>query len=167
MIVSDQGRVIQSSAVMAAGTLVSRITGFIRNIIIVATLGTALLGDAYNVGNTMPNVLYNLLIGGALTAVFLPQIIRAAQDSDGGEVFISRLVTLILSILILLTLMAMAMAGLLLKLYAPTFTGREAEITLIFIWFCLPQIIFYGLFALLGQIANAKGVFAQIGRAHV
>jgi len=167
MIVSDQGRVIQSSAVMAAGTLVSRITGFIRNIIIVATLGTALLGDAYNVGNTMPNVLYNLLIGGALTAVFLPQIIRAAQDSDGGEAFVSRLVTLILSMLILLTLIAMAMAGLLLKLYAPTFTGREAEITLIFIWFCLPQIIFYGLFALLGQIANAKGVFAPMAWAPI
>jgi putative peptidoglycan lipid II flippase len=164
---SDQAKVIQSSAAMAAGTLVSRITGFIRNIIIVATLGTALLGDAYNVGNTMPNVLYNLLIGGALTAVFLPQIVRAAQDSDGGEAFISRLVTLILSILILLTFMAMAMAGLLLKLYAPTFTGREAEITLIFIWFCLPQIIFYGLFALLGQIANAKGVFAPMAWAPI
>lgn len=51
---------------MAAGTLISRITGFIRNILIVALLGTSLLGDSYNVGNTMPNILYNLILGGHL-----------------------------------------------------------------------------------------------------
>ena len=82
---------IKSSALMAAGTLISRITGFIRNILIVALLGTSLLGDSYNVGNTMPNILYNLILGGALTAVFLPQIVRAAKDPAGESLFISRL----------------------------------------------------------------------------
>jgi putative peptidoglycan lipid II flippase len=159
--------VIRSSAVMAAGTLISRATGFIRNIIIVALFGTSLLGDAYNVGNTTPNILYNLLIGGALTAVFLPQIVRAMRDGDGGALFISRLTTLILALLFLITLAAMALAPVLLKIYAPTFSGREAEISLIFIWFCLPQIFFYGLFAILGQIANARGVFGPMAWAPI
>ncbi len=66
----------KASSLMAAGTIVSRITGLIRNLLLVALLGTALLGDTYNVGNTMPNILYNLLVGGALTAVFVPQIVK-------------------------------------------------------------------------------------------
>jgi len=61
---------------MALGTIISRITGFIRGILIVAVLGTALLADTYNVANTMPNILYNLLVGGALTAIFIPQLVR-------------------------------------------------------------------------------------------
>ncbi|MGA1669800.1 MAG: murein biosynthesis integral membrane protein MurJ, partial [Candidatus Nanopelagicaceae bacterium] len=153
---------IKSTLVMALGTLFSRITGFIRNVVIVALLGTALLGDAYNVGNTMPNIVYNLIIGGALTAVFLPQIVRALKDEDGGSAFISKLVTLVVTTLLLITTIAIILAPLLIKIYAPTFDGREAEITLIFMLFCLPQILFYGLFALLGQIANSRGSFAPM-----
>ncbi|MGA0866480.1 MAG: murein biosynthesis integral membrane protein MurJ [Candidatus Nanopelagicaceae bacterium] len=153
---------IKSTLVMALGTLFSRITGFIRNIVIVALLGTALLGDAYNVGNTMPNIVYNLIIGGALTAVFLPQIVRALKDEDGGSAFISKLVTLVMTTLLLITTIAIILAPILIKIYAPTFDGREAEITLIFMLFCLPQILFYGLFALLGQIANSRGSFAPM-----
>ena len=153
---------IRSSLLMAAGTLFSRITGFIRNLVIVALLGTTLLGDAYNVGNTMPNIVYNLIIGGALTAVFLPQIVRAMKDHDGGSAFISKLFTLVISALLLIAVIAILLSPFLVRLYAPTFTGREAEITLIFMLFCLPQILFYGLFALLGQIANSRGSFAPM-----
>lgn len=153
---------IKSTLVMALGTLFSRITGFIRNIVIVALLGTALLGDAYNVGNTMPNIVYNLIVGGALTAVFLPQIVRALKDHDGGSAFISKLFTLVVSTLLTLTTLAILVAPLLINIYAPSFDGREAEITLIFMLFCLPQILFYGIFALLGQIANSRGSFAPM-----
>lgn len=153
---------IRSSAVMAVGTLISRVTGFIRNLVIVALLGTTLLGDTYNVGNTMPNIIYNLIIGGALTAVFLPQIVRAGKDSDGGSGFISKLVTLVMLALIVLTIIAMLIAPFFLQLYAPTFTGREADLALIFTWFCLPQIIFYGLYAILGQIANSRSIFGPM-----
>ena len=62
--------IVKASSAMALGTIFSRITGLIRNLMLASVLGTALLGDTYNVGNTMPNILYNLLIGGALTAVF-------------------------------------------------------------------------------------------------
>ena len=153
---------IRSSLLMALGTLLSRITGFIRNIIIVALLGTTLLGDAYNVGNTMPNIVYNLIIGGALTAVFLPQIVRALKDDDAGRAFISKLVTLVMATLLIITALALLFAPFFLNLYAPTFDGREREIALIFMYFCLPQIFFYGLFAILGQIANSRDSFAPM-----
>ena len=57
-------QLLRASSVMAVGTIASRITGLIRNLLLVALLGTAILGDTYNVANTMPNILYNLLIGG-------------------------------------------------------------------------------------------------------
>ena len=68
---------------MAIGTITARITGLIRGLLVVALLGTALLGDTFNVANTMPNILYNLLVGGALTSVFMPQIVRSLRDEDG------------------------------------------------------------------------------------
>ena len=63
---------IKSSAIMAAGTIVSRFTGLIRNLLTVAALGTALFADTFNVANTIPTILYILLAGGALNAVFVP-----------------------------------------------------------------------------------------------
>lgn len=89
----------RASGVMAIGTILSRITGFFRAILAVAVLGTALLADTYNVANTMPNILYNLLVGGALTAIFVPQLVRSFSDEDGGDGFASRLVTTISGIL--------------------------------------------------------------------
>ena len=85
----------RASGIMALGTIISRITGFIRGILIVAVLGTALLADTYNVANTMPNILYNLLVGGALTAIFIPQLVRSFEHDDGGDGFASRLITTI------------------------------------------------------------------------
>ena len=90
-----QHELFRASSVMAVGTIISRITGFIGSVIVIATLGTALLADAFNVANTMPNILYNLLVGGALTAIFIPQLVRAFDDPDGGHLFASRLVTTI------------------------------------------------------------------------
>ena len=94
----------RASGIMAIGTILSRITGFFRAILGVAVLGTALLADTYNVANTTPNILYNLLVGGALTAIFVPQLVRSFQDEDGGDGFASRLVTTISGILLLLVL---------------------------------------------------------------
>lgn len=151
---------------MAVGTIFSRITGFFRAILGVAVLGTALLADTYNVANTMPNILYNLLVGGALTAIFVPQLVRAAQDSDGGDGFASRLVTTISGILLALVIVGIALAPQLVQLYAPEFsaTGFEHEraIAIAFTRYCLPQIFFLGLFTMLGQVANSRGSFAPL-----
>jgi len=159
---SDDLFFIRSSSLMALGTIFSRITGLIRNLLIVAVLGTAILGDTFSVANTMPNILYNLLVGGALTAIFIPQIIRASRGEDGGSLFISRLFTATSSVLLLIVIAALLASPLLVKIYAPTFTGREYEITLTFMRYCIPQIFFLGLFSILGQIANAKGKFGPM-----
>ena len=156
-------QLLRASSVMAVGTIASRVTGLIRNLLLVALLGTAILGDTYNVANTMPNILYNLLIGGALTAVFVPQIVRSLRDSDQGAAFISRLFTVTVTFLLLLTVIGIVFAPVIVNLYAPEFSNRpEFDITVTFMRYCLPQIFFLGLFALLGQIANAKGKFGPM-----
>ena len=156
----------RASGIMAIGTILSRITGFFRAILAVAVLGTALLADSYNVANTMPNILYNLLVGGALTAIFVPQLIRSFSDEDGGNGFASRLVTTISGILLLLVLIGVIFAPALVRLYAPEFTTsgfeKEFEIAVAFTRDCLPQIFFLGLFTMLGQVANARGSFAPL-----
>jgi len=159
----SDNQLLRASSVMAVGTIASRVTGLIRNLLLVALLGTAILGDTYNVANTMPNILYNLLIGGALTAVFVPQIVRSLRDSDQGAAFISRLFTVTVTFLLLLTVIGIVFAPVIVNLYAPEFSNRpEFDITVTFMRFCLPQIFFLGLFALLGQIANAKGKFGPM-----
>jgi putative peptidoglycan lipid II flippase len=156
----------RASGIMALGTIISRITGFIRGILIVAVLGTALLADTYNVANTMPNILYNLLVGGALTAIFIPQLVRSFDHEDGGDGFASRLITTISLILLALVAIGVYFAPALVRLYAPEFftTGFESEkeIAIAFTRYCLPQIFFLGLFTMLGQVANARGSFGPL-----
>jgi len=154
---------LRSSTVMAIGTVFSRVTGLLRGLLTVALLGTALLGDTFNVANTMPNILYNLIIGGALTAVFVPQLVRATREADGGSAFISSLLTATVLVLGVLTAVAVAAAPLLVRAFATSYVGRpEFHLTVLIMRWCLPQIFFMGLFALLGQIANAKEKFAAM-----
>ena len=156
----------RASGIMALGTIISRVTGFIRGILIVAVLGTALLADTYNVANTMPNILYNLLVGGALTAIFIPQLVRSFEHEDGGDDFASRLITTISLILLVLVSLGMFFAPVLVRLYAPEFFTvgfeTEQEIAIAFTRYCLPQIFFLGLFTMLGQVANARGSFGPL-----
>jgi putative peptidoglycan lipid II flippase len=156
----------RASGIMALGTILSRITGFIRGILIVAVLGTTLLADTYNVANTMPNILYNLLVGGALTAIFIPQLVRSFDHKDGGDGFASRLITTISLILLVLVAIGVYFAPTLVRLYAPEFftPGFEAQkdIAIAFTRYCLPQIFFLGLFTMLGQVANARGSFGPL-----
>ena len=156
----------RASGIMAIGTILSRITGFVRALLAVAVLGTALLADTLNVANTMPNILYNLLVGGALTAIFVPQLVRSFEDQDGGHGFASRLVTTISLILLVLVAVGVIFAPALVRLYAPEFSTpgfeTEQEIAVAFTRYCLPQIFFLGLFTMLGQVANARGSFAPL-----
>ncbi len=159
----SEGNLIRSSSVMAIGTVFARITGLIRGLLVVNLLGTAILGDTFNIANTMPNILYNLLVGGALTSVFMPQIVRSLRDPDGGDGFISRLYTISLLFLFSVTVLGVIFSPLLVQIYAPKYVGRpEFDITVTLMRFCLPQVFFLGLFAVLGQIANAKNKFGPM-----
>ena len=156
----------RASSVMAVGTILSRIGGFVRSVLTVAVLGTALLADSFNVANTMPNIIYNLMVGGALTAIFVPQLVKAMDHADEGSDFASRLLTTISAILLGLTLIGIIFAPWLVRIYAPEFATpgfeHEYQISIEFMRYCLPQIFFLGIFTMLGQIANSRGSFAPL-----
>lgn len=158
---------LRSSTTMAVGTIISRITGMARNLLIVAALGTAIFADTYNVANTIPNITYILIIGGALNAVFVPQLVRAMQEGEeAGSLFASRLVTAVSMALLVMTVLAVLAAPVLISLYANRFSApgleREHELVIAFARYCLPQIFFYGLYAMLGQITTAKNKFGPM-----
>jgi putative peptidoglycan lipid II flippase len=154
------GGLLRSSAVMALGTVASRLLGFVRNAVIVIALGTGPLGDVYNVANTFPNVVYDMLLGGILTAVHVPMLVRALEkDRAYGEEYEARLLTIVLGGLLVLTGIAMFCAPLLVDLYASGFTPDQHKLAVIFALFFLPQIFFYGVGALAGASLNARGSF--------
>lgn len=153
----------RASRLMALGTMASRATGLIRQFMIVATLTTGTLGDAYNAGNNLPNIIYILVLGGALNAVFVPQLVRAMnRDRDGGAAFASRLVTLTVVTLLVLTIAAVVAAPQLVDLFTSFTHPEDRAVAIIFAELCLPQIFFYGVFVILGQILNAQGRFGPM-----
>ena len=152
-----------SSAVMATGTVLSRLTGVARDIAAAAALGFYLVADAFSLGNSLPNILYILVIGGALNAVFVPQLVRRMkEDADGGQAYADRLLTLVVTALLVLSVLAVVAAPLIVDLYTPAdYPPAEFELAVAFARLCLPQILFYGAYAMLGQVLNARGHFAM------
>ncbi|NUR93715.1 MAG: murein biosynthesis integral membrane protein MurJ, partial [Kribbellaceae bacterium] len=152
----------RSSTAMAFGTVGSRLTGFVRTALLAAAIGTALFADAFNVANTIPNMIYVLLLGGALNAAFVPQLVRAMkQDEDGGIAYTDRRVTAAGLLLLTISAVTTAAAPLLVDVYTD-FTGSQRSLTIALARYCLPQIAFYGLFTILGQILNARGRFGPM-----
>ena len=153
---------------MAVGTLVSRGTGFLRTLVLTYAIGTTFLGNAYNNPNTLPNTVYYLMLGGIFTAVVVPLLVRAAKrDPDRGEAYAQRMFTLGALALLVVTVLATALAGPLVTLTAPTIHGPPgshgaAEHNLMVLWayFFIPQIFFYGMSSLIGAILNTRGRFA-------
>ncbi|MFJ3794062.1 murein biosynthesis integral membrane protein MurJ [Kitasatospora sp. NPDC090091] len=161
----EAGGVLRSSALMAAGTVVSRATGLIRQVLQGAALGTGLLATTYNQANTVPTSLYFLLIGGALNSVLVPQLVRArTEDADGGTAFEQRLVTLVLCVLGVGAVLATWAAPEIISVYQQdTPTNHDAfELTVVFARFLLPQIFFYGVFSIFGQVLNARNRFGAM-----
>lgn len=147
---------------MAAGTLASRITGVFRDITLVAAIGTGIFSDTYSVANSIPNIIYILIAGGAINAVFIPALIRHMEDDpDSGKQFTDQLLTLVGLILFGIVLLTLILAGLIVHLYATRlWTPQEFDVATIFARWCLPQIFFYGLYTLAAQILNSRNSFA-------
>jgi putative peptidoglycan lipid II flippase len=158
---AENVNVVRSSGVMALGTLASRGTGFLRTLVIAYVLGVGAVSTAYQNANTLPNAVYDLMLGGILTSVVVPLLVNAAKrDADGGEAYDQRMFTLATLALAALTLVATLAAGLLVDLYAHDLTGSEHRLTVIFAFFFIPQIFFYGVSSLAGGVLNARGHFA-------
>ena len=165
---TQRSSLIRSSAGMAVGTLVSRGTGFLRTLVLVYAVGIGALGNAYNNANTLPNTVYYLMLGGIFTSVVVPLLVRAARrDPDRGEAYAQRVFTLGALALLAVTVLATLLAGPLVHLYAPSINGPPgshlaAEHNLMVVWayWFIPQIFFYGMSSLIGAILNTRGRFA-------
>ena len=157
----DSSTLMHSTRAMAGGTITSRLTGMLREPVVGAALGTGLLGDAYGVANVVPNILYILLVGGVLNAVFVPQLVRhMADDPDGGDGYADRLITLVGTVLLVVTILAVLLAPYLVRIYAtPRYTQQQLDLATAFARLCLPQIFFYGVYTMLSQVLNARGRF--------
>ncbi len=154
--------VARSGAIMAAGSVVSRATGFARSAVVAAAIGVGTLADGYAVGNALPTIVYMLLIGGALNAVFVPELVKAAKEhADGGAAYTDRLLTACVLALLALTAGAVWAAPAIIDVYTDYPPDRTAT-AVAFARYCLPQIFFLGLFTLLGQVLNARGRFGAM-----
>ncbi|QMU79886.1 murein biosynthesis integral membrane protein MurJ [Streptacidiphilus sp. PB12-B1b] len=159
------GSLLSSSAIMAAGTLVSRGTGFVRTMVITFAIGVGTMGDAYNVANTLPTLLYILVGGGALNAVFVPQLVRSMKnDEDGGEAYASRLLTLVVVGLGGVVFATVLAAPLLVRLVSDSImrNPESASVTVSLARYCLPTIFFMGVHVVMGQVLNARGKFGAM-----
>ncbi len=157
----QRSSLVRSSAGMAAGTLASRVTGFLRTFVFVAALGTGNLADAYNNSNTLPNTVYYLMLGGIFTSALVPLLVKAAKrDPDHGEAYAQRIFTLGVIALFTVTLVATLLAGPLVYLYAAAIKGTEHNLMVVWAYFFIPQIFFYGMSSLIGAILNTRGRFA-------
>ncbi|KFJ01429.1 murein biosynthesis integral membrane protein MurJ [Bifidobacterium stellenboschense] len=154
---SNVGR---NSLIMASGTMASRITGQIRTILLAACLGTTgIAANAYQTGSMIPQVLFTVISGGIFNAVLVPQIVRTLKEHDAQE-RLNKLITLAIALLAGMTLLMMLATPLLTMLYLDNSWGpAERALVNAFTLWCMPQIFFYGLYTVLGQILAAKDNF--------
>ncbi|MDF0753990.1 murein biosynthesis integral membrane protein MurJ [Gardnerella greenwoodii] len=150
----------RNSVIMASGTAASRITGQIRTILLAAALGTTgLAANAYQAGSMIPQLIYTLVSGGIFNAVLVPQIVRTLEKKNAEE-RLNKLITFAIGLLLTVTILMAAATPVLTMLYA----GGSQEmqtLTCAFTLWCMPQIFFYGLYTVLGQVLAAKGRFAM------
>lgn len=164
----DQKRILANTAVMAAGTVVSRFSGFIRSTLLAAALGVSLHADLFTIANTVPNMLYILLAGGVFNAVLVPQLVRSMKnDADGGAAYVDRVMTLAILFLGTVTVLLVVFAPLVMSVvlgseYDGARLAEERRSAIDFARFCLPQVFFYGMFVLVGQVLNARGRFGPM-----
>jgi len=165
---TERSRVLANSAVMAAGTVVSRISGFVRGALLAAALGPRLHGDIFNIANTVPNMLYILLAGGVVNAVLVPQLVRAMRDDpDGGAAYTNRIITLGALFLGVVTVLLVIAAPWVMQLFLSSqfddpALAPQRDSVIDFARYCLPQVFFYGMFVLIGQVLNARGRFGPM-----
>lgn len=162
-----------ATAIIASGTLVSRILGFVSGVVAAQTIGIVGTGaNTFALANQLPNNIAILLAAGLFNAVFVPAIVRAGLHDDGGARFINRLVTLGIVVFLGVGVLATLAAPLLVTLYAKLgpaadsgFSDADIALATAFAYWCLPQVLFYALYSLLGEVLNARGVYGPFSWA--
>ncbi|GHF57862.1 murein biosynthesis integral membrane protein MurJ [Amycolatopsis bartoniae] len=159
---------VKSSSRIAIASLISRITGFFWKIMLVWAVGTSVVNDSFNIANTLPNIVFELLLGGVLSSVVVPLLVRSQDDPDGGEAYTQRMLTVAFVLLLAGSVVAVIAAPALTSLYLDGGSGQaNPALTTAFARLLLPEILFYGLFALLSAVLNAKQIFGPAAWAPV
>lgn len=152
--------VARSSLVMASGTVISRLLGFVRTVVLALTIGvTTDAADAFGVANQLPNNVYAIIAGGVLSAVLVPQIVKARSHKDDGLGYIDRLLTLAITVFAVVTVAATLAAPFLVSIYTTGWSPAQLALATAFAYWCLPQLFFYGLYSMLGEVLNARSAF--------
>lgn len=152
--------VARNSTIMAIGTFGSRILGFVRAALLVAAIGVGVAADSFTIANTLPTQLFVLINGGLISALLIPQLTKAMLRKDGGQDFSDRLITLCLLVLAGTTIIAMAITPWIIDLLTrPNSSDAFMHLTTFMAYICMPQLFFYGLYAVLGQVLQARGNF--------
>ncbi|MGV0396777.1 murein biosynthesis integral membrane protein MurJ [Corynebacterium suicordis] len=156
---TSDAQVVRAGGSMAIATLISRITGFMRMVLIGSVLGPA-VASAFNTANTLPNLITELVLGAVLTALVVPVLVRAEkEDSDKGEAFIRRLLTLTFSLTVIITLLSILLTPVLTRVMLDTEGKVDVQMATAFGYLVLPQIFFYAMFAVFMAILNTKQIF--------
>jgi putative peptidoglycan lipid II flippase len=159
---------VRNTAMMTVGTTLSRTTGFLRLAAMAYAIGVteSRLPDAYNIANITPNILYELALGGILTAVVVPVVVEWLQERGRDEAWevVRRLLTLAIVVLSALTVLGIVFAPLIVDLYTSGVPGEDQAIvreyaTFFLRWF-MPQIVFYGVGAVAIGLLQAHRRFA-------
>lgn len=153
-------RIGRASALLASGTIVSRILGFVKTALLAAVIGASGAGtNAFAAANQLPNTIYVVVAGGVLSAVLVPLIVRSAAHADGGSAYINKIITLGFTILAGAALIATLLTPVLTLLIGSRMSAGVFGLAVAFGYWCLPQIFFYGMYSLLGEVLNARRVF--------
>lgn len=156
----------RASAMLASGTLVSRVLGFGKAWLLVQAIGlSALASNAYNTATLVPNSVYAIIAQGILNAILVPQIVRASVNADGGRAYINKLITLGMVVFAAVAAVATLLAPFLMHLFG--LRGEQAQLATSFAYWSLPQIFFLGLYTLLGEVLNARKSFGPFTWAPV
>ena len=151
--------VVRATGSMAFATLLSRITGFVRTVMIASALGGT-VASAFNTANTLPNLITELVLGAVLTSLVVPLLVRAEkEDSDRGAAFIRRLLTITFTLMMTVTVVAVFAAPLLTRISLAADGKVNIGMSTAFAYLVLPQIVFYAMFAVMMAVLNTKGVF--------
>lgn len=155
----DNRGLLAHSRTMAIASLTSRVTGFLRSSMLVAAIGVHQVGDAYNVANNFPNMVYELLLGGVLSSVLVPLLVHAQEDdADRGVAYTQRLLSIATAALALMTALAVASAPLLAGAFVAN--PQQRHLATLFAALLLPEIFFYGLGAMVMAVLNVRHSYA-------
>ncbi|GAB3651367.1 hypothetical protein GCM10027591_08770 [Zhihengliuella somnathii] len=147
-------------ALMASGTTVSRVLGFVRTALLAVAIGSVTpIADIFEKANVIPTIIFMLIAGGVFNVVLVPQLIKASKNADRGSAYTSKLITLTVVFMLVATVLLTLLAGPIIRMLTVGWSDAMLTLATSFAYWCLPQVFFYGVYSVVGQVLNAHGKF--------